>query len=120
MALIFNAWSWSIRLAQLKTRLEAITSRPLLLSGAARLTQYAGQSRLLLTLTYAAGDQIKAMIANIRKSLENVRANAPQLPRVDCRRALVCYIVDQIIAPKPKLPLPLVGLHPLGLALGSG
>jgi hypothetical protein len=62
-----NWWSWYVRLAHPKTRLEAITSRPLLLSGVARLTQHAGQSRLLLTLAHAAGDQIKAMIANIRK-----------------------------------------------------
>jgi hypothetical protein len=55
VALIYNWWSWYVRLAHTKTRLEAITSRPLLLSGVARLTQHAGQSRLILTLTHAAG-----------------------------------------------------------------
>ncbi len=69
VALIYNWWSWYVRLAHPKTRLEAITSRPMLLSGIARLTQHAGQSRLLLTLTHAAGDHIKSMIANIRKGL---------------------------------------------------
>ena len=48
-----------MRLAHPKTCLEAITSRPMLLAGVARLTQHAGQSRLLLTLTHAAGDQIR-------------------------------------------------------------
>jgi hypothetical protein len=42
----------------------------MLLSGAARLTRHAGQSRLLLTLAHEAGDQIRAMIANIRKGLD--------------------------------------------------
>jgi len=37
-----NWWSWYVRLAHPKTRLEAITSRPLLLAGVARLTQHAG------------------------------------------------------------------------------
>jgi hypothetical protein len=60
VALIYNWWSWYVRLAHPKTRLEAITSRPLLLSGIARMTQHAGQSRLLLTLTHAAGHQIKS------------------------------------------------------------
>ena len=106
VALIYNWWSWYVRLAHPKSRLEAITSRPLLLSGVARLTQHAGQSRLLLTLTHAAGDQIKAMIANIRKGLDHVRTTAPQLPKADCWRALVRYIVDQIIATKPKSPAP--------------
>ncbi len=66
VALIYNWWSWYV-LAHPKTRLEAITSRPMLLSGIARLTQHAGQSRLPLTLTHAAGDRIKSMVANIRK-----------------------------------------------------
>jgi len=41
VALIYNGWSWYVRLAHPKARLEAITSRPLLLSGVARLTQHA-------------------------------------------------------------------------------
>lgn len=58
-----NWWRWYIRL-------EAITSRPLLLNGVARLTRHAGQSRLLLTLAHEASDQIETMIANIRKDLD--------------------------------------------------
>jgi hypothetical protein len=41
------------------------------------------KSRLLLTLTHAAGDQIKSMIANIREGLGHVLASAPQLPKPD-------------------------------------
>jgi hypothetical protein len=115
VALIYNWWSWYVRLAHPKTRLEAITSRPLLLAGVARLTQHAGQSRLLLTLTHAAGDHIKAMIANIRKGLEQIRATAPQLPKLEQWRALVRYIIEKIIAIKPKCPSPL-GLPPPLLA----
>ena len=102
VALIYNWWSWYVRLAHPKTRLEAITSRPMLLAGVARLTQHAGQARLLLTLTHAAGDQIKAMIANIRMGLNTVLASAPQLTKPERWRALVRYIVAKIIAAKPK------------------
>lgn len=119
VALIYNWWSWYVRLAHPKTRLEAITSRPMLLSGVARLTQHAGQSRLLLTLTHAAGDQIKSMIANIRKGLDHALASAPQLPKAERWRALVRYIVNKIIAAKPKSPLPL-GLPPPDLAFEMG
>jgi len=42
---------------------QAIISRSKLFSGIVRLTQHAGQSRLLLTLTHAAGGHIKSMIA---------------------------------------------------------
>ena len=77
-------------------------SRPLLLSGVARLTQHAGQSRLLLTLIHAAGDQIKAMIANVRKGLDTVLAIAPQLPKPERWKALVRYIIEKIIAAKRR------------------
>jgi hypothetical protein len=106
VALIYNWWSWYVRLAHPKTHLEAITSRPLLLSGVARLTEHAGQSRLLLTLTHAAGDQIKSMITNIRAGLDHVRASAPQLPKTDRWRALLRYIIEKIIAIKPKIHAP--------------
>ena len=102
VALIYNCWSWYVRLAHPKTRLEAITSRPLLLAGVARLTQHAGQSRLLLTLTHAAGDQIKTMIANVRKGLNSVLATAPQLTKSEFWRALIRYIIANIIAAKQK------------------
>jgi hypothetical protein len=119
VALIYNWWSWYIRLAHPKARLEAITSRPMLLSGVARLTQHAGQSRLLLTLSHAAGDQIKAMIANIRKGLDHVLASAPQLPKASRWPALVRYIVSKILAARPKKARRL-GLPPPLLAYGSG
>ena len=119
VALIYNWWSWYVRLAHPKTRLEAITSRPMLLGGIARLTQHAGQSRLLLTLTHAAADQVKSMIANIRKGIDHVLANAPQLPKVERWHALVRYIVSKIIEARPKNPLPF-GLGPPCLAYGAG
>ena len=102
VALIYNWWSWYVRLAHPQTRLEAVTSRPLLLSGVARLTHHAGQSRLSLTLLHAAGDQIKAMIANVRKGLDTVLATAPQLPPSARWRALVRYIIDQVLRLRPK------------------
>jgi hypothetical protein len=83
VALIYNWWSWYFRLAHPKTHLEAITSRPLLLNGVACLTRHAGQSRLLLTLTHEAGDQIKTMISRIRKGFAFILANAPQLPKIE-------------------------------------
>ena len=75
---------------------------PCWLAGVARLTQHASQARLLLTLTHAAGDQIKSMIARIRAGLDHVRATAPQLPKPERWRALVRYIVDKISQPSRK------------------
>ena len=104
VALAYNWWSWYVRLAHPKARLEAITSRPMLLSGVARLTQHAGQFRLLLTLSHAAEHQVKAMVVSIRKGLDHVRASAPQLPKADRWPALVRYIIEKILAAKRRLP----------------
>lgn len=93
---------WYVRLAHPAARLEAITSRPLLLAGVARLTEHAGQSRLLLTLTHAAGDLIKSMVTNVRKGLDFILATAPQLTARERWAALVRYIVEKILATKPK------------------
>jgi len=119
VALIYNWWSWYVRLAHPKTRLEAITSRPMLLAGVGRLTEHAGQSRLLLTLSHAAGDQIKAMIVNVRKGLDHVLASAPQLPKAGRWPALVRYIVDKIINARPKASPP-TPVAPPSLALAAG
>lgn len=119
VALIYNWWSWYVRLAHPKTRLEAITSRPMLLAGVGRLTEHAGQSRLLLTLSHAAGDQIKAMIVNVRKGLDHVLASAPQLPKAGRWPALVRYIADKIINARPKASPP-TPVAPPSLALAAG
>jgi len=120
VALIYNWWSWYVRLAHPKTRLEAITSRPLLLAGVARLTQHAGQSHLLLTITHAASDKIKAMIANVRKGLDFVRATAPQLTKPERWAVLVRYIVAQIIAATQKTYAPPGDVSPNLTPLPSG
>lgn len=104
VALIYNWWSWYVRLANPKRRLEAITSRPMLLNGIARMTQHAGQSRLLITLTHEAGSMIKSMIVNIRAGLDYVLSNAPQLPKMDRWPALVRYIISKIIVNRHSEP----------------
>ena len=100
VALVYNWWSWYMRLAHPKGRLEAITSRPLLLAAVGRLTEHAGQKRLLLSVTHAAVDQVKVLISNVREGLRHIRATAPQLPNGNRWRALIGYIVAKILAAK--------------------
>jgi hypothetical protein len=101
VALIYNWWSWYVRLAHPKARLEALTSRPLLLAGIARQTAHAGQTRLLVTLTHACADQVKTMIANVRQGLDAILASVPQLAKPERWRALVRYIIARIVPAKP-------------------
>ena len=111
VALVYNWWSWYVRLAHPKTRLEAITSRPKLLSAVGRMTSHGGQKKILLTITHEAATQIKALVANVRHGLQLITANAPQLPKSQHWFALVRYIVERILAcaPKPNLGLTALG-----------
>ena len=59
------------------------------------------------------------MIANIRKGLDHILVNAPQLPEKDRWGALVRYIVNKIIEAKPK-NTETPGLAPPCLASGMG
>lgn len=102
VGLIYNWWSWYVRLAHPKARLEAITSRPLLLSAVGRVSRHAGQQRVLLSVTHAASAQVKTLIANVRAGLQRIRESAPQLPAAGRWKALVHYIVDRIIAALPS------------------
>jgi hypothetical protein len=113
VALIYNWWSWYVRLAHPKTRLEAITSRPKLLSAVGRMTSHAGQKKIVLTITHEAATQIKALVTNVRHGLSLIQATAPQLTKSQKWFALVRYIVEQILL---RAPRPSPGL----LALGTG
>ena len=79
MALIYNWWNWYVRLANPKNRMEAITSRPKLLSAVGRMTSHAGQSKILLTVMHESVDQIKQLVANVRSGIRHISASAPQL-----------------------------------------
>lgn len=110
VALVYNWWSWYVRLAHPKTRLEAITSRPKLLSAVGRMTSHAGQTKILLTITHEAAAQIKRLIVNVRAGLSHVRETAPQLDKPQRWFALVRYIVERILACQPKPNLGLTAL----------
>ena len=97
VALIYNWWSWYVRLANPTARLEAITSRPLLLAAVGRVTEHGGQTRVLLSITHAAVSQVKSLVASVRAGLQHIRSTAPQLPSSQKWQALVRYIVDKVL-----------------------
>ena len=102
VALIYNWWSWYCRAAKPEARMEAITSRALLLAAVGRATQHAGQTTLYLTPMHAARTTLTTLIANIRAALIHVRTVAEQLPTVDRWKTLLDYIVARIIPHRPR------------------
>lgn len=112
-ALVYNWWSWYCRAAHPGARLEAVTSRPLLLAAVGKAASHAGQTQLYLTPLHGKVQTIKSLIVNIRAALQHVKTIAEQLPRVDRWATLLRYICLRIapsIAPAPTFaPLPATG-----------
>jgi hypothetical protein len=104
VALIYNWWSWYVRLANPKSRLEAKTSRPKLLSAVGKLTSHSRINKIVLALTHEAASHIKAMIVNIRAGVEHIRGTAPQLAGHQRWYRLARYIAEKILAFVPHTP----------------
>ena len=77
--LVYNWWSWYCKTANPSARMEAITSRPLLLAGVGQASQSGGQTTLYLTPLHGKADLIKTLIANIREALRYVKGAAEKI-----------------------------------------
>ena len=112
-ALVYNWWSWYCRAAHPGARLEAITSRPLLLAAVGKAASHAGQTQLYLTPLHAKAKTIRTLIANVRAALQHVKAIAEQLPTSDPWATLLRYICQRI-APSISPVSPPPALQPTG------
>ena len=108
-ALVYNWWSWYCRAAHPTGRLEAITSRPLLLAAVGKAASHANQTTLYLTPLHGRADVLKRLIANIGAALQHVRAAAEQFKDLDRWGCLLRYISDRIAQPRPPPGLPATG-----------
>ena len=97
IALIYNWWSWYTRAAHPQARLEAATSRPLLLAAVGRVVHHAGQTVLHLTSLHGKPGLVKSLFRNVVRVLEYVRDAAQQLPSLDQWAAMLRYIVDRML-----------------------
>jgi hypothetical protein len=112
-ALVYNWWSWYCRAAHPGARMEAITSRPLLLAAVGKAVNHANQTTLYLTPLHGRADILKRLIANIGAALRHVKAAAEQFRDLDRWGCLLRYISDRIAPvigpPRPPTGLPAAG-----------
>lgn len=78
VALIYNWWSLFTRLAKPNARLEAITSRPFLLSGVGRKTEHAGQQHLKITPMHGQNHKARQMLTRMSALLQDWKKTAEQ------------------------------------------
>ena len=80
VAMAYNWWSLFVRLANPKARMEAITSRPLLLSGVGRKTTHAGQQHLVIAPMHGKASQAIALLTQVStllKEWQNIAERSP-------------------------------------------
>ena len=80
VALVYNWWSRFVRLANPEARLEAITSRPFLLSGVAKRTTHSGQQHLSITSLHGNAQEAQGMLSRVSRMLNHWKSAAEQLP----------------------------------------
>ncbi len=97
VALVYNWWIWYCRVAKPEARMEAATSRPLLLAAVGRLTRHAGKTRLHMTPLHGCRALLMLLTANIRAAITRVRQIAEQSPRINRWKTLLDYIVARIL-----------------------
>jgi len=102
IALIYNWWSLFVRASNPSERLEAITSRPLLLTAVGRKTEHAGQSHLLITCMHVARERAIVMLTRVHALLQRLKETTAQLMQCQRWSVIAQEIVAQILASKPK------------------
>lgn len=93
VALVYNWWSLFTRLSAPTQRVEAITSRPLLLHAIGRKTSHSNQSTLTLTSLHAEAGKIQVAMKSVAGFLGRIRSIAEQLKPIDRWRLILRAIV---------------------------
>ena len=93
IALIYNWWNLFVRLVKPTGYQEAITSRPLLLSGVGRLTETGRQKKMKITSQHGWGDKAQQMFSNLSQFFKSWKSIAPQLTDKECWKRIIEVIV---------------------------
>lgn len=109
IALIYNWWNIFARLAEPDKHLEAVTSRPLLLSSVGKLTETSRQKTLTITHSHGREEHVRRIYQRMQQFFNELKANAPQLDALECwcrilSEAMKKYLNGRILRP-PKLAI---------------
>ena len=95
IALVYNWWTLFVRLANPGSHLEAVTSRPLLLSSVGRMTKSGRQQKLLLTSSHNNATAIQKACQRIATFFDNLKQIAPQLSSKDLWRKILVKAMEK-------------------------
>jgi len=84
IALIYNWWTLFVRLAHPDNHLEAITSRPLLLSSVGRLVKSGRQQKMIVTSGHSKTKKVQKIFSQMSQFFNHLKRDAPQLTPRQC------------------------------------
>ena len=113
VALVYNWWNLFVRLAEPTRHLEAITSRPLLLTSIAERLRHARQTTLRIASTHANAHWAADVLARIAAFLRDLTTSAEQLTPVErwyriLTHALRHFLKGRVLRPPPRLSAPAI------------
>ena len=111
IALIYNWWSLFVRLAEPDFRLEAISSRPLLLHAVGRQTSHAGQTCITITSLHGKRSRVESLLSRITEFFRDLKSYAEQLSPIEkwyriLSQAMEKYLRGRSLRPPAHLPAP--------------
>jgi hypothetical protein len=108
VGLIYNWWSLFVRLAEPDQRLEAITSRPLLLHAVGKQTSHGGQTFITLTSAHGKSPLVEQLFSRICSFFKELKACAEQLTSKErwyriLSKAMEKYLNGRLLKPPDRL-----------------
>jgi hypothetical protein len=108
IALVYNWWNLFVRLAEPDRHLEAVTSRPLLLSAIAETTRHARQTTLRVSSSHAKAGWAANVLSSIARFLRELMQNAEQLTAPQrwhriLSRAVQSWLGGRMLRAPPRL-----------------
>ena len=110
IALIYNWWNLYVRLALPESHHEAITRRPLLLTGVGRLTRRSAQKTITLTSIHGNKRKLVKAYKRLQSIFADIKVIAAQLTVSECWRRLLLKVMEKFGVKKgvPNLPGPVL------------
>jgi len=113
VALVYNWWNLFVRLAEPTRHLEAITSRPLLLTSIAERLRHARQTTLRIASTHAEAHWAAHVLARIAGFLRGLTTSAEQLTPIErwyriLTHALRHFLKGRVLRPPLRLSAPAI------------
>ncbi len=111
IALIYNWWNLYVRLALPGQHHEAITSRPLLLSGIGRQTKHSDKKTITLTSMHGKANKLANAYHRLSDIFIALKTIAPQLTSRECwghfmQKIIDGFVTKLVISTRSSTPIP--------------